>query len=106
PAAILFDLSIGRNRAPGADEGYRAAARASAGRVEEGSVGAGTGATVAKLGGGDRVLKGGLGTASEHLDNGVVVAALVAVNAVGSIVDPDTGELVAGPRGDAPGEFL
>ena len=68
PAAILFDLGIGTKRAPDAEAGHRAARRATRGRVEEGSVGAGTGATVAKLAGGDRALKGGLGTASERLD--------------------------------------
>ncbi|MEX2446864.1 MAG: P1 family peptidase [Dehalococcoidia bacterium] len=106
PAAILFDLNTGRMTWPDAEAGYRAAARASGGRVQEGSVGAGTGATVAKQGGPGRALKSGLGTASEVLDNGLVVAALVAVNAVGTVRDPATGEAVAAPRGDAPGAFL
>ena len=100
PGAILFDLGIGTKRAPDSDAGYRAASRASHGRVEEGSVGAGTGATVAKLAGGDRALKGGLGTASERLDVGVVVGAIAAVNSVGAIRDPRTGEVVAAPRAD------
>ena len=73
PAAILYDLGIGTARRPGAEAGYRAAAAASGGRVAEGSVGAGTGATVAKSAGRERRLKGGLGTASERLDSGVVV---------------------------------
>lgn len=103
PAAILFDLGIGTARRPGAAEGYRAAAKASGGAIEEGSVGAGTGATVAKSAGRDRMLKGGLGTASEQLDTGVIVAALAAVNAVGSIFDPRTGEVVAAPRADGSG---
>lgn len=100
PAAILFDLGIGTKRAPDPDAGYRAASRATRGRVEEGTVGAGTGATVAKLAGPERLLKGGLGTASEHLDVGVVVGAVVAVNSVGAIRDPRTGEVVAAPRAD------
>lgn len=103
PAAILFDLGIGVPRRPDAAAGYRAAGRATGGRVAEGSVGAGTGATVAKGAGRQRVLKGGLGTASEALDSGVVVGALVAVNAVGSIRDPSTGEVVAAPRADGGG---
>lgn len=103
PAAILIDFGIGTARRPGAAEGYRAASNASGGAVEEGSVGAGTGATVAKSAGRDRMLKGGLGTASEQLDTGVVVAALAAVNAVGSIFDPRTGEVVAAPRADGSG---
>ena len=103
PAAILYDLGVGTKRTPDAAAGERAARRATAGRVAEGSVGAGTGATVAKLAGRDRALKGGLGTASEQLDVGVVVGAVAAVNAVGSIRDPRSGEVVAGPRADGGG---
>ena len=103
PAAVLFDLGLGVARRPDAAAGYRAARRATAGRVAEGSVGAGTGATVAKSAGADRRLKGGLGTASEQLDTGVVVGAVAAVNAAGSIRDPRTGELVAAPRADGGG---
>ncbi|MEE8421206.1 MAG: P1 family peptidase [Dehalococcoidia bacterium] len=103
PAANLFDLGIGTPRRPGAADGYRAARRATHGAVAEGSVGAGTGATVAKAAGRDRLLKGGLGTASEVLDTGVVVGAIVAVNAAGSIRDPRTGEVVAAPRADGAG---
>ncbi|MBM3139095.1 MAG: P1 family peptidase [Chloroflexi bacterium] len=98
PAAILFDLGIGRPAHPDADAGYRAARRATAGAVAEGSVGAGTGATVAKAAGHERLLKGGLGSASERMETGVVVGALAAVNAVGAIRDPRTAELVAAPR--------
>ena len=103
PAAILFDLGLGTLRRPDAAAGYRAAARATSGRVAEGSVGAGTGATVAKQGGPDRRLKGGLGTASEALDTGVIAGAIFAVNAVGSIRDPATGAVVAAPRADGGG---
>ena len=108
PAAILFDLAVGGNPKvrPTADCGYKAADAASAGPVQEGSVGAGAGATVGKLGGmaehdgypaGSRKpMKAGIGSAAIKLPNGLVVAALVAVNAVGDIVDPATGRIVAG----------
>src|SRR5205814_4417932 len=110
PAAILFDLAVGGNPRirPTADCGYKAADAASPGPVQEGSVGAGAGATVGKLGGmaehdgypaGSRKpMKAGIGSASISLPNGLVVAALVAVNAVGDIVDPATGRIVAGVR--------
>ena len=100
PAAILFDLNLGSARVrPTADAGYRAARAARGGRVRQGTVGAGTGATVAKAGGIERRLKGGLGTASERGPGGLIVGALVAVNAAGEVVDPSTGKVVAGPRG-------
>jgi L-aminopeptidase/D-esterase-like protein len=102
--AVLFDLNVGRSDVrPDADAGYRACQAARGGRVAQGSVGAGTGATVAKALTIKRALKGGIGTASERLGQ-VIVAALVAVNAFGDIVDPVTGALVAGPRGE-PGRF-
>jgi L-aminopeptidase/D-esterase-like protein len=101
PAAILFDLGFGGNPKvrPTADCGYRAATIANAHAVAEGNVGAGAGATVGKMGGG-RSMKGGLGTAAIALPNGLVVAAIVAVNAVGDIVDPSTGQIVAGVRAE------
>jgi len=99
PAAILFDLGVGDPKVrPTADCGYRAATAATSGPVEEGSVGAGAGATVGKLAGAARAMKGGLGSASVTLPGGLVVAALFAVNAVGSVVDPATGRAVAGVR--------
>ena len=104
PAAILFDLGLGNGaRRPGAEEGERAARRATGGRVAQGSVGAGTGATVASLLGGARALKGGLGSASERLESGATVGAIVAVNSSGAIRDPSDGSLVAGPRADGSG---
>ncbi len=101
PAAILFDLGIGGKPhiRPGADCGYAAAEAATGGPVLEGNVGAGAGATVGKMGGPGRSMKSGLGTASITLPNGLVVAAMVAVNAVGDIIDPATGQIVAGARG-------
>lgn len=104
PAAVLFDLGLGRPRRPDAEAGARATRAARGGAVAQGSVGAGTGATVAKLAGRDHALKGGLGTASEVLASGAVVGALLAVNAVGVIGDPRTGRAVAGVRG-ASGRF-
>jgi L-aminopeptidase/D-esterase-like protein len=99
PAAILFDLGVGDWKIrPDADAGYAAARAASTGPVAEGCVGAGAGATVGKLHGPGRAMKGGIGTASVRLPNGAVVAALVAVNAVGDIVDPQTGRPLAGLR--------
>jgi len=98
--AILYDLSVGDNPRirPGADCGYRAASHASTETSAEGNVGAGAGATVGKLRGMARAMKGGVGTASITLDNGLVVAAIVVVNAVGDIIDPATGSVIAGVR--------
>ena len=100
PAAILFDLGVGGKPKvrPTADCGYKAAEAATTGPVQEGTVGAGAGATVGKFGGGARSTKSGLGTASIRLPNGLVVAAIVAVNAVGDIIDPASGQVVAGVR--------
>ena len=99
PAAILFDLTVGDGKIrPDAECGYRAAQAATTGDITEGSVGAGTGATVGKLGGPDRAMKGGIGTALIELPGGVRIAALMAVNAVGDIHDPQSGALIAGVR--------
>jgi L-aminopeptidase/D-esterase-like protein len=100
PAAILFDLGVGGHPEirPDASCGYRAASTASAGPIEEGSVGAGAGATVGKLAGAARAMKGGLGTAALRRPDGLIVGAIVAVNAAGSVIDPRTGKPVAGVR--------
>jgi L-aminopeptidase/D-esterase-like protein len=100
PSAVLFDLNVGdrSNVRPDAESGYRAAKAASDGPVAQGNVGAGTGATVGKLGGYSRAMKGGIGTKAIGLQNGLVVAALVAVNAVGDIIDPRTARVIAGMR--------
>ncbi|MBI4498588.1 MAG: P1 family peptidase [Chloroflexi bacterium] len=99
PAAILFDLAIGSATVrPDAAAGYQACLVAAAGAVAEGSVGAGAGATVGKALGMEHATKGGIGTASRVLSDGVVVGALVAVNAFGDVVDPRSGQVVAGPR--------
>ena len=98
PVAILFDLGFGGKPQvrPTADCGHRAATAASAGPVAEGNVGAGAGATVGKIGGSP--MKGGLGSAAIALPSGLVVAAIVAVNAAGDVIDPQTGRVVAGTR--------
>ena len=93
PAAILFDLGVGGKPKvrPTAECGYAAALAATNGPVAEGSIGAGAGATVGKMAGPTRMTKSGIGTASITLADGLVVAALVAVNAAGDIIDPATG---------------
>ncbi len=106
PAAILFDLRLGSAKVrPGPDEGYKACLAASNGPVAEGCVGAGTGATVGKVLGPERMTKSGLGTASQRLGN-ATVGAIVAVNAFGDVVDPDTGKIIAGPRDIEKGGFV
>ncbi len=102
PAAILFDLGVGGkpNIRPGADCGFQAARTASSGIIAEGNVGAGAGATVGKSGGPGRSMTGGVGTAAIELPNGLIVAALIAVNAVGDVIDPSTGRVVAGVRSE------
>ncbi|HXD16918.1 MAG TPA: P1 family peptidase [Vicinamibacterales bacterium] len=105
PSAILFDLGFGGNKArPTAECGYKAAGAAAGGPVAEGNVGAGAGATVGKIGGGRMPMKSGIGSAAIALPNGLVVGAIVAVNAVGDIIDPSNGAVVAGAR-DANGNI-
>jgi len=99
PAAILFDLNVGRaDVRPNADAGYAACVAAHAGPVDEGSVGAGTGATIGKRLGGAYAVKGGVGSASARDEEGLVVAALAVVNAWGEVFDPRDGQRVAGSR--------
>ncbi len=100
-AAVLFDLMVGSHSArPNLEMGYEAAASAKSGDFTQGSVGAGTGATVGNVLGMERAMKGGLGSASFELHGGLVVGALAAVNAFGGVRDPDSGEILAGPRMD------
>jgi L-aminopeptidase/D-esterase-like protein len=100
PAAILYDLSMGRaDIRPDAEMGYQACVNASEDAVAEGVVGAGTGASVGKVRGMKQAMKSGIGSASIHIGRGVVVGALVVVNALGDVFDPNTGEFVAGVRG-------
>ena len=98
PAAILFDLGVGDPKIrPDAAAGYAACEAARADAPAEGSVGAGAGATVGKLFGMGRAMKGGIGTASARIGR-VTVGAIVAVNAVGDVIDPASGRVVAGTR--------
>jgi L-aminopeptidase/D-esterase-like protein len=98
-AAVLFDVVVGDPSVrPDAAMGYAAASAATSGDFSQGSVGAGTGATVGKVLGMERAMKGGLGSASAHLAGGLVVGALAAVNAFGEVRDPQTRKVLAGPR--------
>ena len=97
PAAILYDLGVGDAKIrPDANAGYEACKNASDQSPAEGNVGAGAGATVGKLFGMNRAMKGGLGTAAIKLPNGFTVGAIVAVNAVGDVFE--NGKLIAGAR--------
>jgi len=100
PAAVIFDLGVGDGSIrPTAESGYKACQAASAGKVAEGSVGAGAGATVGKLFGMKQSMKSGLGTASIRVGKtGIIVAAIAVVNAVGDVIDPKSGRIVAGAR--------
>lgn len=98
PAAVLFDLMVGDHRVrPDAAAGRVACEAASTQAPAEGNVGAGAGAIVGKLFGVSRAMKGGIGTASIRT-HGVTLGALVACNALGDVIDPSTGQVVAGAR--------
>lgn len=100
PAAVLYDLGIGdAGVRPNREMGYRACEAAST-EVPVGNVGAGRGATVGKALGMKRAMKAGLGTASIRLHDGLIVGAIVAVNAFGHVIDPEDGRVLAGPRGE------
>jgi L-aminopeptidase/D-esterase-like protein len=98
PAAVLFDLGLGdASIRPDSSSGYAACRNASTGAVQEGNVGAGAGATVGKMLGPGRAMKAGVGTCSMQV-GALKVAALVAVNAAGDIIDPHTCRIIAGAR--------
>ena len=98
-SAILFDLAIGSSKVrPDAEMGYRACQLAAAKTPAEGNVGAGTGCTVGKIFGLSGAMKSGIGTASMDCGGGVIVGAIVAVNAFGDVVDPADGKILAGTR--------
>lgn len=106
PAAVIFDLSLGRaDRRPDAEMGYRAASAASRKPVEEGNVGAGCGASVGKILGLQGAMKAGLGSAAIYLSGGIVIGALMVVNAFGDVIDPNTGSILAGARATQIGPF-
>jgi L-aminopeptidase/D-esterase-like protein len=105
PAAILFDLGLGTSSVrPDAAMGYQACLNASNQAVEQGTIGAGTGAICGAMRGLDYATKGGLGSTSIEIVEGLWVAALVAVNAVGDVID-EAGKIIAGLRGEN-GEFV
>ena len=98
PAAIIFDFGIGDSRVrPDHQMGYQACLNASK-EVEEGSVGVGTGATIGKLFGIERAMKGGVGTSSMRGPNDLIVGALIVVNAFGDVLDPDSKQILVGAR--------
>ena len=106
PAAILYDLGLGRaDVRPDAAMGYRAATSASSDPPAEGNVGAGAGASVGKMQGMKYAMKSGIGTWSIEV-NGIVIGALVAVNAIGDVVDPKSGKVIAGLRSGSTLESL
>ena len=99
PTAAIFDLKVGSaKRRPDKNMGYRACQQATDGKIAEGSIGAGTGATVGKFYGTEQAMKGGVGIAANALNNGLIVGALVVVNAFGDIKDPISGKILAGAR--------
>lgn len=99
PAAAILDLGLGSASVrPDAAAGYHACEQATAEAVPQGNVGAGTGATVGKLLGPGFMMKGGLGSASARLDDGTLVGAIVVVNALGDVIDPQTQQVIAGTR--------
>jgi L-aminopeptidase/D-esterase-like protein len=107
PAAVLYDLGIGSAGVrPDAAMGEAACRAASRGPVEEGCVGAGTGATVGKVLGIERAMKSGIGTWSTQIVGGTTVGALVATNAFGDVVDPRTGAILAGARDPETSRFV
>ena len=105
-AAILYDLAIGRAEIrPDLEMGYQACQNASVKAPADGNVGAGTGATVGKIFGMQQAMKSGIGSASLEIGGGIIVAAMVAVNAFGDVIDPQTGQIIAGARTARVGPF-
>ena len=99
PAAAILDLGFGSASVrPDAAAGYRACEQATAEAIPQGTIGAGTGATVGKLLGPSFMMKGGLGSASTRMDDGTLVGAIVVVNALGDVIDPQTQQVIAGAR--------
>lgn len=106
PSAVIFDLGVGDPKIrPDREMGYRACVNATGDPVPMGQVGAGTGATVGK-GPGLQPSNGGIGSACRVLKSGLIVGAIVVVNAVGNIADPTTGKIVAGAKHPETGEFV
>ena len=105
--AVIFDLGYGDVRTrPDENMGYKACKNAGSGMVAQGSTGAGTGATGGKVLGMKSSMKGGIGTSSIRLPGGIVVGAIVVVNSLGDVVEPDTGRILAGARDPGTGRFI
>ncbi|MBM3125744.1 MAG: P1 family peptidase [Chloroflexi bacterium] len=106
PSAILYDLSLGNAKIrPDSAMGYQACLNASMAKVEEGSVGAGAGASVGKILGQKQAMKSGIGSSSLSIGKGIVVGALAAVNSFGDVIDPSNGQILAGVRSTKVGPF-
>ena len=106
PGAVLFDLPVSDYKArPDADMGYEACVNATGKESRCGNIGAGTGATIGKSRGMSGVMKGGLGTASIKVGD-VIIGAIVAVNCFGNVIDPSTGEIIAGVLPEDGGKFM
>ncbi|MBD3184389.1 peptidase S58 family protein [Candidatus Poribacteria bacterium] len=106
PAAVIFDLMVGDSSVrPDKEMGYLACLNAKIGHVEEGNVGAGTGATVGKALGMNKCMKSGIGTASINLGD-IVIGAIMVVNALGDVIDPDSGKIVAGAYDRKTNQFV
>ncbi len=106
PSAVIFDLGVGDPRVrPDREMGYHTCVNATNTKIEMGQVGAGTGATVGK-GPGLQPSNGGIGSACRVLKSGLMVGAIVVVNAVGNVVDPTTGKIIAGAKDPETGEFV
>lgn len=106
PAAILFDLGIGKaDVRPDAAMGYQACLNATDSPPAEGNVGAGMGATVGKILGIGQAMKSGIGVATTQVGNGLLIGAIVAVNAFGDVIDPKTGQIIAGARSPQTGSM-
>lgn len=108
PSAILFDLNVGDHTVrPDLAMGYAASEAATDDPAAEGCVGAGTGATVGKLLSNASAMKSGISSLGQIFDDGLAMGAIVAVNAFGDIIDPDSGKILAGSRDpDNPGKFI
>jgi L-aminopeptidase/D-esterase-like protein len=106
PGAVLFDLAIGSPTVrPNAEMGYQACENATDGEFKQGNAGAGSGATVGKILGMKQAMKSGIGSASMDIGGGIIVGAIVAVNAFGDIIDPTTRQIMAGARPLQAGPF-
>lgn len=107
PTAVIYDLDIGdANVRPDARMGYDACVAAHADEYREGLVGVGCGATVGKMSGQEKASPGGVGTSSQQLGDGIVVGALTVVNALGEVVEPGSGKILAGICNDSGAGFL